>query len=60
MRRGYLSRHTLLSFCWNSGHGSFTFNEAVFPDPAAVLQQIHNQHVKVIVHIVPPAISMER
>ncbi len=44
-------------FCpsgWNSGHGSFTFNQAVFPDPAAVIQQIHNQHMKVIVHIVPP------
>lgn len=44
-------------FCpsgWNSGHGSFTFNESVFPDPAAVIQEMHDQHLKVIVHIVPP------
>ncbi len=44
-------------FCpsgWNSGHGSFTFNETVFPDPAGVIQQIHEQHMKVILHIVPP------
>ncbi|HEY4359006.1 MAG TPA: TIM-barrel domain-containing protein [Acidobacteriaceae bacterium] len=44
-------------FCpsgWNSGHGSFTFNETVFPDPASVLHEIHDQNMKVIVHIVPP------
>jgi alpha-glucosidase/alpha-D-xyloside xylohydrolase len=44
-------------FCpsgWNSGHGSFTFNDIVFPDPAAVIDQIHAQHTKVIVHVVPP------
>ena len=44
-------------FCpsgWNTGHGSFTFNETVFPDPAAVIQQIHEEHCKVILHVVPP------
>jgi alpha-glucosidase/alpha-D-xyloside xylohydrolase len=44
-------------FCpsgWNTGHGSFTFNENVFPDPVAVIDQIHAQHMKVIVHVVPP------
>ena len=44
-------------FCpsgWNSGHGSFTFNETIFPDPPAVIQQLHDEHLKVIVHIVPP------
>jgi len=44
-------------FCpsgWNTGHGSFTFNEKVFPDPPAVLRQLHNDDLKVIVHIVPP------
>lgn len=44
-------------FCpsgWNTGHGSFTFNEKVFPDPPAVIQKFHDQNFKVIVHIVPP------
>ena len=44
-------------FCpsgWNTGHGSFTFNETVFPDPAGDIQQIHDQHMKVILHVVPP------
>ena len=44
-------------FCpsgWNTGHGSFTFNEKVFPDPAKVIAQIHQEHFKVIVHVVPP------
>ena len=45
-------------FCpsgWNTGHGSFTFNENIFPDPPAVLRQLHAENLKVIVHIVPPA-----
>ncbi|HTB96294.1 MAG TPA: TIM-barrel domain-containing protein [Terracidiphilus sp.] len=44
-------------FCpsgWNTGHGSFTFNETVFPDPATTIQQIHEKHMKVILHVVPP------
>lgn len=44
-------------FCpsgWNSGHGSFTFNETVFPNPVRDIQEIHDQNMKVIVHIVPP------
>ena len=44
-------------FCpsgWNTGHGSFTFNANVFPDPAGDIRQIHNQHMKVILHVVPP------
>lgn len=44
-------------FCpsgWNTGHGSFTFNEQVFPDPPAVVKQLHDENLKVIVHIVPP------
>lgn len=45
-------------FCpsgWNTGHGSFLFNEKVFPDPEAILKQIHEQHFRVILHVVPPA-----
>jgi alpha-glucosidase (family GH31 glycosyl hydrolase) len=44
-------------FCpsgWNTGHGSFTFNENVFPDPAKVIELIHQEHFKVILHVVPP------
>ena len=44
-------------FCpsgWNTGHGSFTFNDKVFPDPAATIKKFHDENFKVIVHIVPP------
>jgi alpha-glucosidase/alpha-D-xyloside xylohydrolase len=44
-------------FCpsgWNTGHGSFTFNQQVFPDPPAMLKQIHDEHFKVVLHVVPP------
>jgi alpha-glucosidase/alpha-D-xyloside xylohydrolase len=39
---------------WNSGHGSFTFNERVFPDPPAQIKALHAEHLKVILHMVPP------
>lgn len=44
-------------FCpsgWNTGHGSFTFNETVFPDPKAMIAQLHDEHFKVVLHVVPP------
>jgi alpha-glucosidase/alpha-D-xyloside xylohydrolase len=44
-------------FCpsgWNTGHGSFTFNENVFPDPKAMIAQLHDEHFKVVLHVVPP------
>lgn len=44
-------------FCpsgWNTGHGSFTFNENVFPDPEKMLHELHEQHFRVILHVVPP------
>lgn len=44
-------------FCpsgWNTGHGSFIFNDHVFSDPAAMIKQIHDGHFKVILHVVPP------
>jgi alpha-glucosidase/alpha-D-xyloside xylohydrolase len=44
-------------FCpsgWNTGHGSFTFNKNVFPDPREVFQKFHEQHFKVVLHVVPP------
>lgn len=44
-------------FCpsgWNTGHGSFVFNETVFPDPQAILQAFHDLHFNVILHVVNP------
>ena len=44
-------------FCpsgWNTGHGSFTFNEAVFPDPEVMIRQLHEEHFKVVLHVVNP------
>ncbi len=44
-------------FCpsgWNTDHGSFTFNEKVLPNPPETIKKFHDQHFKVIVHIVPP------
>jgi alpha-glucosidase/alpha-D-xyloside xylohydrolase len=42
-------------FCpsgWNTGHGSFTFNRAVFPDPKAVIDELHRLHFRVVPHVV--------
>ncbi len=44
-------------FCpsgWNTGHGSFTFNDEVFPDPPQMIRQMHNEHFRVVLHVVPP------
>jgi len=44
-------------FCpsgWNTGHGSFTFNEQVFPDPQAMLREFHEHNFHVVLHVVPP------
>jgi alpha-glucosidase (family GH31 glycosyl hydrolase) len=42
-------------FCpsgWNTGHGSFTFNPTVFPDPASMIRELHDEHFRVLVHVV--------
>lgn len=44
-------------FCpsgWNTDHGSFTFNADVFPDPKTMIDQLHEEHFKVVLHVVPP------
>jgi alpha-glucosidase (family GH31 glycosyl hydrolase) len=44
-------------FCpsgWNTGHGSFVFNQAVFPDPAEIAREMHAQHFNVVLHVVNP------
>ncbi|HEY5381245.1 MAG TPA: TIM-barrel domain-containing protein [Acidobacteriaceae bacterium] len=44
-------------FCpsgWNTGHGSFVFNEAVFPDPEAMIREFHELDFRVVLHVVNP------
>jgi len=48
-------------FCpsgWNTGHGSFAFNENVFPDPVAMIRQLHQEHFKVVLHVVNPPVNL--
>lgn len=42
-------------FCpsgWNTGHGSFTFNEHVFPDPQEMIKEMHDENFRIAVHVV--------
>jgi hypothetical protein len=42
-------------FCpsgWNTDNGEFTFNKNVFPDPPGVIQQLHDDHFKIVLHVV--------
>jgi alpha-glucosidase/alpha-D-xyloside xylohydrolase len=42
-------------FCpsgWNTDNGEFSFNAKVFPDPRAIIDQLHADHFKVVLHIV--------
>jgi len=44
-------------FCpsgWNTGHGSFVFNQAVFPEPEAEIREFHDLHFNVVLHVVNP------
>jgi alpha-glucosidase (family GH31 glycosyl hydrolase) len=44
-------------FCpsgWNTGHGAFAFNDAVFPDPEEIVRQFHAMHFNVVLHVVNP------
>jgi alpha-glucosidase (family GH31 glycosyl hydrolase) len=48
-------------FCpsgWNTGHGSFTFNASVFPDPGPMIQQLGQENFKVVLHVVNPPIGL--
>jgi alpha-glucosidase/alpha-D-xyloside xylohydrolase len=48
-------------FCpsgWNTGHGSFTFNSQVFPDPKATIDELHSLHFRVVPHVVIRARSV--
>jgi alpha-glucosidase (family GH31 glycosyl hydrolase) len=42
-------------FCpsgWNTDNGEFTFNGKVFPDPDAMIRRLHDDHFKVVLHVV--------
>jgi alpha-glucosidase/alpha-D-xyloside xylohydrolase len=42
-------------FCpngWNTDNGEFTWNPRAFPDPPKVLDQLHQDHFKVVLHVV--------
>ena len=44
-------------FCpsgWNTGHGSFVFNDRAFPDPAAMIRELHREDLKIVLHVVNP------
>ncbi len=44
-------------FCpsgWNTNNTEFTWNSKVFPDPKAMLDQLHRDHFKVALHIAYP------
>jgi alpha-glucosidase/alpha-D-xyloside xylohydrolase len=48
-------------FCpsgWNTGHGSFRFNPSNFPDPKAMLDELHLLGFKVVPHVVIRARSL--
>ncbi|HKV99507.1 MAG TPA: TIM-barrel domain-containing protein [Vicinamibacterales bacterium] len=37
---------------WNTHNGEFTWNPKNFPDPKAMIDELHAQHFKVVLHIV--------
>jgi alpha-glucosidase/alpha-D-xyloside xylohydrolase len=42
-------------FCpngWNTRNGDFTWNARVFPDPKRSIEELHDEHMKVVLHIV--------
>ena len=44
-------------FCpsgWNTGHGSFVFNQAAFPEPEVQIRELHNLDFNVVLHVVNP------
>ena len=46
-------------FCksgWNTGHGHFDFNPQIFgQNPAAIIRDLHDRHLRVVLHVVPPS-----
>jgi alpha-glucosidase/alpha-D-xyloside xylohydrolase len=36
---------------WNTGHGSFAFNNKIFPDPAAMFHEMHEDGFRTVLHV---------
>lgn len=36
---------------WNTGHGSFAFNQKIFPDPETMFHQMHDEDFRVVLHV---------
>jgi alpha-glucosidase (family GH31 glycosyl hydrolase) len=36
---------------WNTGHGSFAFNQAIFPDPDAMFHEMHEEGFRIVLHV---------
>ena len=42
-------------FCpsgWNTANGSFSWNSRVFPDPKQMIDELHQDHFRVVLHVV--------
>jgi len=36
---------------WNTGHASFAFNPKIFPDPQTMFKQMHQDNMRVVLHV---------
>lgn len=36
---------------WNQGHGSFAFNNKIFPDPTQMFEQFHREDFRAVLHV---------
>jgi alpha-glucosidase/alpha-D-xyloside xylohydrolase len=43
---------------WNTGHGQFRFNETIFPDASDMIRQLHDDHLRVVLHVVDPPLHL--
>jgi alpha-glucosidase/alpha-D-xyloside xylohydrolase len=43
---------------WNTGHGQFRFNETLFPDADVMIRQLHDDHLRVVLHVVDPPLHL--
>jgi len=43
---------------WNTGHGQFRFNESIFPDADKMIRQLHDDHIRVALHVVDPPLHL--
>jgi len=43
---------------WNVGHGKFEFNESIFPDPKTMIDRLHDDNLRVVLHVVDPPLHL--